>query len=220
MAQTVYLSLKTGQWRKPAYDGANGENPLLSRESGRPGACKNCLNVHFIHLAVQVKFGIVQFYLNWEYIMVKKHALKKTIGERLREMRKSLFFSQEKMAEYFEITRTAYTRNESGQTFPGYPVLYQLASTFGVSLDWLVCGKGGMFFKDKGNERETESEKEGGTGQAHEPEPVNPEHRELLDYMKRVPLLHYEVMAFFHRFKRENIELLETAINKQTRDNN
>lgn len=148
--------------------------------------------------------------------MVKKHELKKTIGGHLREMRKSLFFSQEKMVEYFEITRTTYTRNESGQTFPGYPVLYQLASAFDVSLDWLVCGKGPMFFKDKAKDIENKNKK--GYGGEGADKPINPEHRELLEYMVRIPLLHYEVMAFFHRFKRENKELLETAIKKQTRD--
>jgi transcriptional regulator with XRE-family HTH domain len=41
---------------------------------------------------------------------------------------------------------------------------------------------------------------------------VKPEVEELLDHMARVPLLYFEVMTHFQRFKIENRELIETTM--------
>lgn len=41
---------------------------------------------------------------------------------------------------------------------------------------------------------------------------VKPEVEELLDYMARVPLLYFEVMTHFQRFKIENRELVEATM--------
>ncbi len=138
--------------------------------------------------------------------MSKQRDLKSVIGERLKELRDSLAYKQEKMAALLAISRNSYGKKEIGETYPGYSVMHKLGSSFDVSLDWLICGKGPMFLKEKGP-----AQRNGQTGaNPGEARDLSPEHRELIESMERQPLLHYEIMAHFHRFKKENREMFES----------
>lgn len=134
--------------------------------------------------------------------MSMKKELKQAVASRLKRVREILGFTQERMVTFFGVQRSTYTRNECGDTFPGYPVLHKLATRFDISLDWLVCGKGPMLYKEKGFS---------GSGNAGEAEikEMQPEYRELILAMEKVPVLHHEVLAFFQRFKMENKALME-----------
>ncbi len=135
-----------------------------------------------------------------------KKDLRKAVASRLKKVRELLGYTPERMVTFFEVQRTTYTRNERGDTFPGYPVLCKLATKFDISLDWLVCGKGPMIYKEKSNNGK------GRVGMKTEME-LRPEHRELILAMEKVPVLHYEVLAFFQRFKLENRALFEPLEN-------
>ncbi|UCH94359.1 MAG: helix-turn-helix transcriptional regulator [Candidatus Aminicenantes bacterium] len=143
--------------------------------------------------------------------MIKKSELRKAISLRLKKVRESLSFNQERMSIHFGLTRPSYTRTENGDTFPNHLSLYILAVTFDISLDWLICGKGPMFFKEKPGEEEQMETREG----TQVEEPLSTAHRELLGQMEQIPLLHHEVMAFFHRFLLENKELVENAMKRE-----
>jgi len=130
-----------------------------------------------------------------------KKELRQAVASRLKKVREILGFTQERMVTFFGVQRTTYTRNERGDTFPGYPVLLKLATKFDISLDWLVCGKGPMIFKEKAAT--------GGSGGTADVKEMHPEHRELILAMTKVPLLHHEVLALFQRFKVENRALME-----------
>lgn len=152
--------------------------------------------------------------------------LRKTIGYRLKELRKSISYTQEKMATYFGLKRTSYSKYETGETSPNYLVLEKLGNDFDVSLDWLICGKGPMIFKEKTTGETANVQPEEGIKQVENEVPPLPrpprqeqeerafsrEHRELVEHMEKIPLLHYEVMGFYHRFKIDNKELVETAM--------
>jgi transcriptional regulator with XRE-family HTH domain len=153
--------------------------------------------------------------------------LRKTIGYRLKELRKSISYTQEKMATHFGLKRTSYSKYEIGETAPNYLVLEKLGNDFDTSLDWLICGKGPMIFKEKTAGETANTQPEAGINQVENdvlPIPCSPrqeqegkslsrEHRELVEHMEKIPLLHYEVMGFYHRFKIDNKELVETAVN-------
>jgi hypothetical protein len=82
----------------------------------------------------------------------------------------------------------------------------------------LICGKGSMFSpgRERGavpNAGEVDVRESGGAGlpadDGNDKElsgsyagdvELSPAHRQLINHMKQVPLLHYEVMAFYHRF--------------------
>ncbi len=67
-------------------------------------------------------------------------------------------------------------------------------------MDWLYSGKGPMHYKSKMQPEEKS-----------ELEPVLADIKELLGYMERIPLLDYRVLGFFHQFKLENKELVESV---------
>lgn len=60
------------------------------------------------------------------------------IGKRLKELRKERKESQEKVARAIDITARNYYRVESGEGFPGLPVLCALADHFQVNADYLL----------------------------------------------------------------------------------
>jgi transcriptional regulator with XRE-family HTH domain len=127
-------------------------------------------------------------------------ALKKEMSLRFKQMREALKFSQDKMAVHLGLVRASYTKYENGFTLPGLPTLSEFGANFGISLDWLVLNKGPMFFNEK-----TLPEKK------PELEDVMDDVKELLEYMKRIPLLRYEVLSFFQKFKLEYKELVESS---------
>lgn len=137
--------------------------------------------------------------------MIKKSELKKTIGLRLKEIRKALSFTQEAMARTLKTGRPNYTRIEIGDTFLNHYFLYKLSSEFNISIDWLICGIGSMFIDSKNN-----SNPEGKNGHT-----MDPETEELVEHMEQIPLLHHEVMELFYKFKFENKEIIEAALKNE-----
>ena len=67
-----------------------------------------------------------------------------SFGIRLKELRKKFSVSQEELAQYLNVGRTAIANYESGLTMPSVEVLDKLASYFGVSTDYLLCRVVGM----------------------------------------------------------------------------
>jgi transcriptional regulator with XRE-family HTH domain len=146
--------------------------------------------------------------------------LLKDIGYRLKKVREALNNSGPQMASEFGVMRSSYLRNESGKTCPGIMSMRILGNRFNISLDWLICEKGPMYYREK---EQKHAEKVGESQEAAKaalevkpaPETLDslPEDiRELLDHMKRIPLLRYETLASFHKFKQEYKEMVSAAM--------
>ena len=61
-----------------------------------------------------------------------------TLGERIKEQRQKLAYSQEKIAELVGTSRQAVTKWETGRSIPCMENLITLAEIFGISLDELI----------------------------------------------------------------------------------
>lgn len=61
-------------------------------------------------------------------------------SERLRAERKRLELTQEQLADYMEVTKSAVSAWERGAEKPGFRLLPKLSKVLGVSLDALICG--------------------------------------------------------------------------------
>lgn len=69
-----------------------------------------------------------------------------TFGSRLRSLRESRGWSQETLGFELEITSATVSKWETGRSEPNLRHLEQLLRIFakdGMSLDWLIVGKGG-----------------------------------------------------------------------------
>lgn len=118
------------------------------------------------------------------------------LGQRFKRLRKELGFSQGEFARVLGISETGYAKYETGAAFPRVPFFQGIGSAYDVSLDWLILGKGKMFRKEK-----------------EVMEQVSPDEiRELLKHMEHIPLLRYGVLHYFHQFKQDNKELVESSM--------
>ena len=59
-----------------------------------------------------------------------------SLGERIKEQRKSSGLSQEKVAEFVGVSRQAVTKWETGQSAPSTENLFKLAEIFGIFTKW------------------------------------------------------------------------------------
>jgi len=149
-----------------------------------------------------------------------RKTLLKDFAYKLRKVRESLKYTQREMADYFGTEKTNYTRYESGKIFPGFIGLYYFANSSGISLDWLVFGKGPRYYKEK-LEEETDDkqviEEKKVIEEKEEAQPVpavkipEGEIKELLEYMERIPYLRHEILVSFYKFKEEHKEIVKAA---------
>lgn len=134
-----------------------------------------------------------------------KKKLKKDIGKRLKEFRKSLKLSQERFAAKIFMNRTTYRSHEHGQNYLNVELLYALRTDFNVSLDWLICGTGSMLLENEASLKSGAEKFE-----------MNDEVKELMNLMREIPFVEHSVMCFFQKFKIENKDFLTEQLNKIT----
>ena len=75
------------------------------------------------------------------------HMSEKDVGQRLRELRKDFGFSQEHLARELDVTVSTVIKWERGDFYPGAKSLLVLIERFGVSMNWLLAGRGPKFAK-------------------------------------------------------------------------
>jgi transcriptional regulator with XRE-family HTH domain len=120
---------------------------------------------------------------------------------KIRELRQTLHYSTKEMGECFNASQGTYRRYEKGKMLPGFFSLYAAASRLGLSLDWLVCGRGPVYYQEK------EEKKIEDTAPPSLREVPPAEIAQLLEHMNRSPLLRHEVLAFYYKFMVEHKEL-------------
>ena len=59
---------------------------------------------------------------------------KKLLGKRIKELRKKVGLTQEKLAEMIDIETTSLSGIESGRHFPSLPTIEKIANNLGVEL--------------------------------------------------------------------------------------
>ncbi len=67
-----------------------------------------------------------------------------TVGERIKEIRKSLGLSMDKFAAPLGISRVAIGRIESGDLNPSKQTILMICREFGINEEWLRSGQGDM----------------------------------------------------------------------------
>lgn len=158
--------------------------------------------------------------------------LLKDIGYKLKKVRKQVNYSLPYMAARLGLVRSSFLRNETGKTCPNIMILRKLGKEFDVSLDWLICDKGQMFYGEKGEaqaekqpeplpptpeptklEAGPETKPEAGAKPIPEVmETIPDDIRELVEHMKRIPLLRYEILASFYDFKDKRKDMVAEAM--------
>jgi transcriptional regulator with XRE-family HTH domain len=136
-----------------------------------------------------------------------KEELKKEIGDRMRKVRKTLGYTQEKLVEFFDIGRANYSRIEKGEVWPGANILHTLRTKFNISLDWLITNTGKMFTREREKKEYSEKEKVD-FGEYFE------EVEELLSYIEKVPMMKHAILSYFLEYKIKNQDLIQQFLNE------
>jgi transcriptional regulator with XRE-family HTH domain len=132
-----------------------------------------------------------------------KTELKKKIGARVREIRKNLGYTQDRMVEYFDCGRANYSRIEKGEVFPNPAMLKGLNQEFKVSLHWLVCGKGEMLENDNHYRELKLNNTDSG------------EINELLVYIEKVPMVRHAILSYFLEYIEKNKALIAPSLKEK-----
>ncbi len=162
---------------------------------------------------------------------VKKRPVDLEIRERIKKLREKYGYNKRDMADFLGMAPSTYSKYELGSNFFGMATLRRISGKLDISIDWLLCGKGAMYIKDnerrqKELEKEVEQlkdrleaeqkkheaerkEREAASRDSDSRPEANPEVRELLEVMKRVPMLYHEIMLHFQKFKSENPSLVD-----------
>jgi transcriptional regulator with XRE-family HTH domain len=130
--------------------------------------------------------------------VTNRQGLSKQIGDRFIQLRDSLDYSRNQMAERLDITASTYARYEIGAVLPGPHILMILARRFDLSLDWLITGKGPMFYRER---EAAVAKEEPGSGLLDQPDVL-----EMLNHMAQLPLFRHEILSFFYKLKDQHRE--------------
>ncbi len=124
------------------------------------------------------------------------------IGRRLRELRERLNKNQAEMGRLLGLRKDAYGKYERQNSHPPFKVLSALATRYNVSLDYLFCGRGTLFYGDQ----------PAGTGRPGKTDELS----ELLDLMEAVPFVRYSMLSYFQRLKSENRQIIDRELGQAT----
>jgi transcriptional regulator with XRE-family HTH domain len=121
----------------------------------------------------------------------------KEMGHKLSQLRQNQKDTISQMADHLGVWRSTYVRNENGETPLSYKAMIAMVDYYGVSLDWLVVNKGPMYYEEKVLKNEP---------------PLNPDFKELIEHMERIPMLKHEMLLSFCKFKEDRKDLVEAAM--------
>ncbi|MCP4146350.1 MAG: hypothetical protein GY757_01245 [bacterium] len=127
-------------------------------------------------------------------------AFNSEISRRLEEVRHAAHYTVPQMAKAMGIKGATYLTNIKGTYTPTLQGLCRLADSLKVSLDWLLKGRGSMFCKNAPVFKGVDS--------------YSDEKEEMEALMEKLPLVRHSVMGYYQKFKLENMELINRALNK------
>lgn len=113
------------------------------------------------------------------------------IGKRLKEARKAVNMTQEKMGELYGFPHTAISEMESGKRNAQLKYLILLINQFNINLNWIFTGKGLMF-------RDFEIRRDFGD--------ENEKAKDLIDLVNTSPEDRYKIFQFITSLKQRKKE--------------
>ncbi len=151
------------------------------------------------------------------------------VVQRIIKVRKDAHLTRIQMSQRLKVTESTYYKYEQGKLYPAGETLICFANFFGLSLHWIYFGQAPMYRKDLADRREMETrikeaeeenialreqmarEKEDQRRKEEEDKrrmsetlPVTkPEIRDLVRDMEKIPILFYDIMLQYHRFKEQ-----------------
>lgn len=116
------------------------------------------------------------------------------IGKRLKQVRKKLGLTLDKMSEISGSSVSGISEMEGGLKKPSSTYLYGLAKEFDIDINWILTGKGAMFAPDIALDLSFGDD--------------NELVKEMIFFLEHLNIARYEILGHFAKFKKENEEFL------------
>jgi transcriptional regulator with XRE-family HTH domain len=131
-----------------------------------------------------------------------------TFGQRVKQIRLGLGFSQKDFAASLDISASFLSEVESGKSKAGYDFLFNISKVYHVDLNYLLRGGGRPFTAGSGS----------GTIDQAELGEYGGKIFRMLNDMKRSELLKLAVLEFYIKFMMENEDYLKKESERAKRD--
>jgi transcriptional regulator with XRE-family HTH domain len=170
--------------------------------------------------------------MKWRHnVDVSKKNVLREAGRRLRQLREQWGYTRSDLAGRLGVTRGGLGKNERGENLPATKVLFRLSSEYGISMDWLLFGKGAKKFKDAARLEELETrvkeqdnrlaelqnQLEQAQAQSREDQArlrqleeetahlrhASPELKEMIQHMLQDPVLYHDLLLRFFSYMEE-----------------
>ncbi|MCP4214287.1 MAG: helix-turn-helix domain-containing protein [bacterium] len=146
---------------------------------------------------------------------IKKTPYKTSVSKRLEILRPHLGLGINAMAARMKVTPWTYRAYMRGESIPSVDGVVLLAGTANVSLDWLLMGKGGMFYRDVEQETERALQAERNAIETRNTSDfLLSELEEMKRLMQQVPLVRHMVLGYYQKVKVEQKEIIQQETQK------
>ena len=125
------------------------------------------------------------------------------VGSRLKEIRQQLKLTQQQLGDKLGINGSAVGKYEIGISFPTGKMLDLLATQYNVSMDYLLCGRGTLFYDDEDTPDWSRSE-----GMVE----GDKELEELFSLVTSMSWVRHAVVGYFQRFRLEHRHLIDKGL--------
>jgi len=130
--------------------------------------------------------------------------VKKEVGSRIRNIRKSLSLNQKEFGKRLNISDASLSEIETGKFKPGFDVLMNLVKEFNANLYYVFLGKGEMFL-------DPAISLPGRIDQYA----VNVDHvRKFLYHFERSPFIQYAILSHFRQLIIENSKVISQDLDE------
>jgi transcriptional regulator with XRE-family HTH domain len=155
--------------------------------------------------------------------------IRSAVADRLKKIRTHFGYSRGEMAAKLGISKITYAKNERAMHLPTTFHFIALYNRLGISIDWLLFNHEPMSWKEHEKQqaelemkqqaelemKQKEEEEKRKQAELQPPKDVfTLEVEEMIDTMKKVPLLRHMVMGYYQKFKMKNKEMIEEHLQK------
>ncbi|MCP4220972.1 MAG: helix-turn-helix transcriptional regulator [bacterium] len=123
-------------------------------------------------------------------------------GNRLKQIRESRGWNRRQLSEAMEVSPSAYTKNESGVTFPSMRSLRSLFNKLSISMNWFFFGRGPVHFKEE--EKAPPPPPPSSAELLGRKIEADPDIHEVVKAMLDNTLAKHQMLADFQRLKNQN----------------
>lgn len=124
------------------------------------------------------------------------------VGKRLKDVRRTLRLTLDEISKKTGLSKSGISYMEIGNKKPSSVYMCELSEQFNVNINWVLTGKGSMFKPEVALNLKFGED--------------NEIIQELIFYIENISFARHDILRYFHKFKRDNKEVVDEAKAKKS----